>query len=65
MVMLLDVLELSTMVGSSARGPNIPLVLTSEERVILERLANRPKASQALALRVRIVLSRGEDSAYQ
>jgi len=37
--------------------PRQPLVLSDEERLVLERLANRPKSAQALALRARIVLS--------
>jgi transposase len=35
----------------------VPLVLTEEERVTLERWSRRPKSSQALALRCRIVLA--------
>ena len=36
------------------------VVLTDEERVVLERWARRPKSSQALALRCRIVLAAAE-----
>jgi len=37
--------------------PKQPLVLSEEERFSLERLANRRKSAQAMALRARIVLS--------
>ena len=37
--------------------PKQPLVLSEEERLSLERLANRRKSAQAMALRARIVLS--------
>jgi transposase len=37
------------------------VVLTDEEREVLERWARRPKSSQALALRCRIVLAAAED----
>jgi transposase len=37
--------------------PRQPLLLLDEERLVLERLANRRKSAQALALRARIVLS--------
>jgi transposase len=37
--------------------PKEPLVLSPEERAVLERLTNRRKTSQALALRARIVLA--------
>ena len=37
-----------------------PLVLTTEERETLERWARRPKTSQALALRARVVLASAE-----
>src|SRR5271168_1874930 len=36
------------------------IVLTGEEREVLERWARRPKSSQALALRCRIVLAAAE-----
>jgi transposase len=38
----------------------VPLVLTDEERATLERLTNRRKTSQAMALRARIVLACAE-----
>ena len=38
----------------------MPLVLTDEERATLERLTNRRKTSQAMALRARIVLACAE-----
>ena len=37
--------------------PKAPLVLTAEERAVLERLTNRRKTAQAMALRARIVLA--------
>jgi len=37
--------------------PKQPLVLTVEERQVLERLTNRRKSAQAMALRARIVLA--------
>ena len=37
--------------------PKQPLVLTDEERLTLERLCNRRKSAQAMALRARIVLA--------
>jgi transposase len=37
--------------------PKADLVLSHEDRLTLERLANRPKSAQAMALRARIVLS--------
>ena len=42
-----------------ARGgrPKAELVLTDEERSVLERLVRRRKSAQALALRARIVLA--------
>lgn len=42
--------------------PKEPLVLTDEEREQLERWARRPKTSQRLASRARIVLACGEGS---
>ena len=39
------------------------VVLTAEERETLERWARRPKSSQALALRCRIVLAAAEGRA--
>jgi len=49
----------ATMGGDmAARGrPKAELVLTEEERSVLERLMRRPKSAQALALRARIVLA--------
>ncbi|HZI91933.1 MAG TPA: IS630 family transposase, partial [Thermoleophilaceae bacterium] len=35
----------------------VEVVLTEEEREVLERWARRPKSAQALALRCRIVLA--------
>jgi transposase len=43
-----------------ARGPGRPtaeIVLSDDERMVLERWARRPKSAQALALRCRIVLA--------
>ena len=37
--------------------PKTELVLSDEERVTLERLTNRRKSAQAIALRARIVLA--------
>ncbi|HEY5389876.1 MAG TPA: IS630 family transposase, partial [Solirubrobacteraceae bacterium] len=37
--------------------PRAEVVLTGEEREVLERWARRPKSAQALALRCRIVLA--------
>ena len=37
--------------------PKAELVLTDEERLTLERLTNRRKSAQAIALRARIVLA--------
>ena len=37
--------------------PKQPLVLTEEERLTLERLCNRRKSAQAMALRARVVLA--------
>src|ERR1700694_6163181 len=51
----------SSSTPESRRGrPKAELVLTSEERGVLERLTNRRKAAQALALRARIVLACAE-----
>src|SRR3984893_7637742 len=45
----------------SRRGrPRAELVLTAEERAVLERFTNRRKTAQALALRARIVLACAE-----
>src|SRR5919106_2179139 len=41
-------------------GQRAEIVLTDEEREVLERWARRPKSSQALALRCRIVLAAAE-----
>ena len=38
-------------------GARVEVTLTAEQRVVLERWARRPKSSQALALRCRIVLA--------
>src|SRR6185437_10665128 len=38
-------------------GARVEVTLTEEEREVLERWARRPKSSQALALRCRIVLA--------
>jgi len=43
--------------------PTSDVVLTDEERDTLERWARRPKSSQALALRCRIVLACADESA--
>jgi transposase len=40
--------------------PKTPLVLSEQERAVLERWARRPKSPQSLALRSRIVLACGE-----
>ena len=37
--------------------PKAPLVLTEDERAVLERWARRPKSAQALAVRSKIVLA--------
>jgi transposase len=45
-------------VRMAERGrPKTPLVLSDEERLTLERLTNRRKSAQAIALRARIVLA--------
>ncbi len=42
----------------AARGrPKAELVLSTEERLVLERLANRRKSAQAMAMRARIVIN--------
>src|ERR1700720_407188 len=47
--------------AESRRGrPKAELVLTAEERGVLERLTNRRKTAQAMALRARIVLACAE-----
>src|SRR4051812_47182896 len=38
-------------------GARVEITITDEEREVLERWARRPKSSQALALRCRIVLA--------
>jgi transposase len=43
--------------------PKAPLVLTEDERAVLERWARRPKSAQALALRSRIVLACADGTA--
>jgi transposase len=43
--------------------PKVPLVLTGDERAVLERWARRPKSAQALALRSRIVLACADGTA--
>ncbi len=45
--------------------PKAELVLSDEERQALERWARRPKSSQQLALRSRIVLSCGDGRTNQ
>ena len=43
---------------AAARGrPKAELLLSTEERLTLERLANRRKSAQALAMRARIVMA--------
>ena len=37
--------------------PKAELVLSTEERLVLERLANRRKSAQAMAMRARIVIN--------
>jgi transposase len=50
-------------VRMTERGrPKPPLVLSEEERQILERLTNRRKTAQALALRARMVLACAEEA---
>jgi transposase len=45
-------------VRMAERGrPRTPIVLTHDERLTLERLTNRRKTAQALALRARIILA--------
>jgi transposase len=44
-------------------GARVEVVLNDEEREVLERWARRPKSSQALALRCRIVLAAAEGRA--
>ena len=44
-------------------GARVTVTLTDEERETLERWARRPKSSQALALRCRIVLAAAEGEA--
>ena len=41
-------------------APRVEVVLSDEEREVLERWARRPKSAQALALRCRIVLAAAE-----
>ena len=41
-------------------GKRTEIVLTDDERAVLERWARRPKTAQALALRCRIVLACAE-----
>jgi len=51
-------------VRMAERGrPKEPLVLSDEERLTLERLTNRRKTAQALALRARIVLACAREGA--
>ena len=49
--------------GSRRGRPTVAVVLDDEERETLERWARRPKSSQALALRCRIVLAAAEGRA--
>src|SRR5438128_12554928 len=42
---------------AEAGRPKAPLTVTEDERAVLERWARRPKSSQALALRSKIVLA--------
>ena len=46
--------------GARRGRPTVAIVLDGEERATLERWARRPKSSQALALRCRIVLGAAE-----
>ena len=51
-------------VRMTERGrPKEPLVLSEEERLTLERVTNRRKTAQALALRARIILACARDGA--
>jgi Trp operon repressor len=43
--------------------PKADLVLSTEERLALERLANRRKSAQAMAMRARIVMCCAKDGA--
>jgi hypothetical protein len=43
--------------------PKVELVLSTEERLALERLANRRKSAQAMAMRARIVMCCAKDGA--
>jgi transposase len=45
------------MMGAGMGGARVEFTLSDEEREVLERWARRPKSSQALALRCRIVLA--------
>ena len=45
--------------------PTAQIVLSDDEREILERWARRPKTGQALALRCRIVLAAAEGTTNQ
>src|SRR3954447_20880752 len=45
--------------------PTAQIVLSDEEREVLERWARRPKSAQALALRCRIVLAAAEGATNQ
>ncbi len=52
--------------ASRPRGrPKAELVLSAEERAVLERLTNRRKSSQALALRARIILAAASGATNQ
>ena len=60
-------LSSATMGGTdgTAGRPTAQIVLSDEEREVLERWARRPKSAQALALRCRIVLAAAEGSTNQ
>ena len=49
----------ATMMGAGMGGARVEFTLSDEEREVLERWARRPKSSQALALRCRIVFGCG------
>ncbi|MXX43858.1 MAG: helix-turn-helix domain-containing protein, partial [Acidimicrobiales bacterium] len=46
--------------GARRGRPAVPVSVSGEERETLERWARRPKSSQALAMRCRIVLGAAE-----
>ncbi|HSH22808.1 MAG TPA: helix-turn-helix domain-containing protein, partial [Acidimicrobiales bacterium] len=52
--------------ASRPRGrPKAELILSAEERAVLERLTNRRKTSHALALRARIILAAASGATNQ